>query len=109
MTKDSLMIELRDVIVKTLENHKAEDITVINLKGKTSIAEYMIIATGRSSKHVSSTADFVMEEIKKRDGQYLVEGMNNSEWVLIDTLDIIVHIFSKEKRELYALEKLWQG
>lgn len=109
MTKDSLMIELRDVIVETLENHKAEDITIIDLKGKTSIAEYMIIATGRSSKHVSSTADFVMEEIKKRDGQYLVEGMNNSEWVLIDTLDIIVHIFSKEKRELYALEKLWQG
>jgi ribosome-associated protein len=109
MSEDSLVTELKDVIIATLENHKAEDITVINLKGKTSIAEYMIIASGRSSKHVASTAEFVIEEIKKRDGQYLIEGMNNSDWVLIDTLDIIVHLFSKEKRELYALEQLWQG
>ncbi len=105
----SPVIELRDIIVATLEKHKAESITIIELKGKTDIADFMIIATGRSSKHVASTADFVMEQIKERGGQYLVEGMSNSDWVLIDTLDIIVHLFSKEKRELYALEQLWQG
>jgi len=105
----SPIVELRDVIVETLEQHKAENVTVIDLKNKSDIADFMIIATGRSSKHVASTADFVMEQIKIRGGQYLVEGMSNSDWVLIDTLDIIVHIFSKEKRDLYALEQLWQG
>ncbi len=108
MTNKSPVDELKDVIIATLDNHKAENITVIDLKNKTDIAEYMIIATGRSSKHVASTADFVMEQIKERDIQYIVEGMKNSDWVLIDTLDIIVHLFSKEKRELYALEQLWQ-
>ncbi len=105
----SPIAELRDIIVETLEQHKAENITVIDLKNKSDIADFMIIATGRSSKHVASTADFVMEQIKARGGQYLVEGMNNSDWVLIDTLDIIVHLFSKEKRDHYALEQLWQG
>lgn len=108
MQDDILINELKDIIVHTLEEHKAEDITVIDLKNKSDIADYMIIATGRSSKHVSSTADFVMEKVKERGNPYIVEGMGNSEWVLIDTLDIIVHLFSKEKRELYALEKLWQ-
>lgn len=108
MQDDILINELKDIIVHTLEEHKAEDITVIDLKNKSDIADYMIIATGRSSKHVSSTADFVMEKVKERGNPYIVEGMGHSEWVLIDTLDIIVHLFSKEKRELYALEKLWQ-
>ena len=102
------IIELRDAIIATLEKHKAENVTIIDLKGKSDIADFMIIATCRSSKHVSSTADFVVEQIKERDGQYIIEGMGNSDWVLIDTLDVIVHLFSREKRELYALEQLWQ-
>jgi len=109
MEDRSSIIELRDIIINTLEEHKAENIAIIDLNGKSDIADFMIIATGRSSKHVASTADFVMEKIKARGGQYLVEGMSNSDWVLIDTLDIIVHLFSKEKRDHYALEQLWQS
>jgi ribosome-associated protein len=109
MNSPSLIAELKDVIVATLDQHKAENIIVIDLKNKSDIADYMIIATGRSNKHVASTAEFVIEQIKDLGNQCLVEGMNNSDWVLIDSLDILVHIFNKEKRELYALESLWQA
>ena len=105
----SSITELKDIIVSTLDEHKAENITVIDLKNKSDIADFMIIATGRSNKHVASTAEFVIEQIKNRGNQCLVEGMENSDWVLIDSLDILVHIFNKEKRELYALEQLWQA
>ncbi len=108
MVKNIQIVELRDIITKTLEEHKAEDIVVIDLNGKTDIAEFMIVATGRSSRHVASTADHVMEKIKLLELPYSIEGMSNPEWVLIDILDIMVHIFSREKRELYALEELWQ-
>jgi ribosome-associated protein len=103
------VVELKDLIIETLDKNKAEDITVIDLKGKSSIADFMIIATGRSNRHVASTAEYVMAEIKKLDKHYSVEGMQNASWVLVDTMDVIVHIFSKESRELYALEKLWQA
>jgi len=102
-------LELKEIIIKTLDKHKAEDITVIDLKGKSSIADFMIIATGRSNKHVASTADFVITEIKNKSKKYSVEGMQNANWVLIDTMEIIIHIFNKESREHYALEKLWQA
>lgn len=102
-------LELKDIIISTLDKHKAEDIAIINLKGKSSIADFMIIATGRSNKHVASTAEFVVSEAKNLGKHYAVEGMQNASWVLIDTMDIIVHIFSKESREHYALEKLWQA
>lgn len=106
---NSSTVELKDVIVATLEKYKAENITVIDLKRKSNIADFMIIATGRSNKHVASTAEFVVAEIKNRGNKCLIEGMKNSDWVLIDTMDILVHIFSKESREHYALEQLWQA
>ena len=106
---DYSSIEVKDVIVTTLDEYKAENITVIDLKGKSAIADFMIIATGRSSKHVVSTAEFVIAEIKNLGSQCSVEGMKNSDWVLIDTLDILVHVFNKEQREHYALEQLWQA
>lgn len=102
------IIKLKDLIIETLDKHKAEDITVIDLKNKSDIADFMIIATGRSNKHVASTAEFIVAEMKQLNKSYLIEGMNNADWVLIDVLDILVHIFNKEKRELYSLEKLWQ-
>lgn len=102
-------IELKDLVVSLLDKHKAEDITVIDLKNKSSIADFMVIATGRSNKHVASTAEIIVDELKKLDKKCLVEGMKNSDWVLIDTMDVLVHIFSKESREHYALEKLWQA
>jgi len=108
MDKDNILKEFKNLVVTTLEDNKAEDIVVIDLNGKTDIAEYMIIATGRSSKHVSSTADHIIKKVKELDLNYHIEGMPNSEWVLIDLMDIIIHLFSKEKRQLYALEQLWQ-
>lgn len=107
MKQDSIN-NLKDNIVDILDANKAEDIVAIDLKNKSDIADFMIIATGRSTKHVASTAEYIIHHLKTLDRKYIVEGMSNSDWVLIDTLDIIVHIFSKEKRELYALEQLWQ-
>lgn len=109
MDKSLILKEFKDLMVATLEDNKAEDIIVVDLKNKTDIADYMIIATGRSSKHVSSTADNIIEKVKELDLNYHIEGMPNSEWVLIDLMDIIIHLFSKEKRQLYALEQLWQS
>ena len=106
---NSSVIELKDAVVSTLDKYKAENITVIELKNKSDIADFMIIATGRSNKHVASTAEFVVAEIKNRGNKCIIEGMKNSDWVLIDTMDIIIHIFSKESREHYALEQLWQA
>jgi ribosome-associated protein len=100
---------LKDIILSILDERKAENVTVIDLQGKTDIADFMIIATGRSNKHVQSTAEFILQELKAVDSQYKIEGMAIGDWVLVDTFDVLLHIFNSEKRELYALEKLWQG
>jgi ribosome-associated protein len=101
--------QLKDLIVTTLDKHKAEDIVVIDLKNKSDIADFMVIATGRSNKHTASTAELVIKEIKDNGRRCSVEGIEAGDWVLVDTMDILVHLFNKEKRELYALEKLWQA
>ncbi len=75
----SSVVELKDIIVSTLDTHKAENITVIDLKNKSDIADFMIIATGRSNKHVASSAEFVIEQIKNKGNKCLVEGMDNSD------------------------------
>ncbi len=103
------ILELKDLIVATLDNHKAEDVVVIDLENKSDIADFMIIATARSNKHSASTAELVIKEVKDNGMSCAVEGMETGDWVLIDTMDILVHIFNKEKRELFALEKLWQS
>lgn len=104
----SEVINLKDLIIETLDKNKAEDIAIIDLKDKSNIADFMIIATGRSNKHVSSVAQILVQKIKETNRKYAVEGLDYGDWVLIDTMDILVHLFNKEKRELYALEKLWQ-
>lgn len=87
---------------------KAEDVTVIDLVGKTSLADAMIIATGNVNRHVASIADRLVEAVKAADmGTPKVEGMPACDWVLIDTGDIIVHVFRPEVREFYNLEKMW--
>ncbi len=94
--------------VSSLEDDKAEDITVIGLAGKTSIADFMIIASGRSHRHVAAIADHLVERLKKRGLMPLsVEGMAQSDWVLIDAGDVIVHLFRPEVRDFYNLEKMW--
>ena len=99
---------LKKLIIKTLDNNKAMDITAIDLEGKTSIADYMIIASGTSSRHIQSLSEQVLEKLKN-NGVYesKIEGKQSTEWKLVDGIDLIVHIFHPEKRKFYELEKIW--
>ena len=100
---------LLDRILTSLKNDKAEDIVQIDLRGKSSIGDYMIIASGRSSRQVTAISEKLVDNIKKDfDRSSKVEGKNAGDWVLIDTGDVIVHVFRPEVREFYQLEKMWQ-
>ena len=99
---------LKDIIINTLDINKAQDIVSINLKDKSSMADYMIIASGTSSRHIQSLSEQVLEKLKNngiKDSQ--IEGKDSSEWKLVDGIDLIVHIFHPEKRRFYELEKMW--
>jgi ribosome-associated protein len=97
-------------ILSWLDDAKAEDIVTIDLKGKSSIGDFMIIATGRSDRHVGAIGDQVQRKLKDEGlGRVRVEGMPQCDWVLIDTGDIIVHVFRPEVREFYNLEKMWSA
>ena len=95
-------------MIETLEDDKAEELVVIDLEGKTSIADKMIIASGRSARHVSALADHVTQRLKE-DGttRLRVEGLPNADWVLIDTGDVVIHLFRPEVRSFYNLERIW--
>ena len=100
---------LLDRILTSLKNDKAEDIVQIDLRGKSSIGDYMIIASGRSSRQVTAISEKLVDNIKKDFGRSSkVEGKNAGDWVLIDTGDVIVHVCRPEVREFYQLEKMWQ-
>ncbi len=100
--------DMRSVALACLEDMKAEETVEIDLAGKTSIADAMIITSGRSQRHVGSIADKVIQEFKSRGfGNPRVEGMPACDWVLIDGGDILVHIFRPEVRHFYNLEKIW--
>ncbi|WP_425374618.1 ribosome silencing factor [Pseudolabrys taiwanensis] len=89
---------------------KAEDTVSIDLAGKTSIADYMVVTSGRSDRHVISVADRVVKDLEKAGVKRIrVEGAKQGDWVLIDAGDIIVHVFKPEAREFYNLEKMWSG
>ncbi len=92
----------------SLDDAKAEDTTLIDLNGKTSIADAMVVTTGRSNVHVNAIADRVLRDIKAAGlGLPKVEGLVNGDWVLIDAGDVIVHVFRPEVRQFYNLEKMW--
>jgi ribosome-associated protein len=100
--------DLKDIIIKTLNLNKAHDIVSIDLKDKSSMADYMIIASGTSSRHIQSLSEQVLEKFKNnglRDSK--IEGKESNEWKLVDGIDLIVHIFHPEKRKFYELEKIW--
>jgi len=100
--------QLKKDIEKTLSDNKATEIKSINLKNKTSIADFMIIASGHSSKHIQSLAEILLTKLKESGiSNCHLEGKNSNEWKLIDAFDIIVHIFHPEKRKFYELEKMW--
>ena len=94
--------------MRSLDDDKAEDVVVIDLRGKTSIGDYMIIASGRSQRHVTAVADHLIRNLKEaKASEVQTEGLSQGDWVLIDTGDVIVHLFRPEVREFYNLEKMW--
>tara|TARA_B100000963_G_scaffold345876_1_gene350469 strand:- start:344 stop:694 length:351 start_codon:yes stop_codon:yes gene_type:complete len=100
--------DLKQIIVNTLDNNKAHDIVSIDLKDKSSMADYMIIASGTSSRHIQSLSEQVLDQLKDngmKDSR--IEGKDSNEWKLVDGVDLIVHIFHPEKRRFYELEKMW--
>ena len=99
---------LKKDIIKILDSNKALDIVSINLEGKSSIADYMIVASGTSSRHIQALSEQVLEQFKKSGIiNCKIEGTGSLDWKLIDGIDLIVHIFNPEKRKFYELEKMW--
>lgn len=106
-TNASAEAEILEIIQKTLDDNKAEELVTIDLRGKTSFANEMVVATGTSDRHVISMAQHVHENLKKAGYKSVLEGESKGDWVLIDAYDVIVHIFRQEVREFYNLEKMW--
>ena len=101
-------LDLKKIIIKTLDSNKALDIVSIDLKDKSSIADYMIVASGTSSRHIQSLSEQVLEKFKTNGLKNCkIEGKDSAEWKLVDGIDIVVHIFNPEKRKFYELEKIW--
>lgn len=99
---------LKEFILQCLNDKKAEEITVINVKQKTTLAEYVILANGRSTKNVNAIGQYIALELKRQAGiNVIIEGLGKSEWVLIDTGNILINIFYPEIRERFKLEELW--
>ncbi len=99
---------LKSKIVETLDKNKALDIVTIDLNGKSSIADYMIIASGTSSRHIQALSEQVLDQFKNSGIiNCKIEGKESKDWKLVDGIDLIVHIFNPEKRKFYELEKMW--
>ena len=100
--------QLKNEIENILNYNKAKEVISINLKDKTSIADFMIIASGNSSRHIQALAEILLNELKKKGiNNCRLEGNNSYDWKLIDAIDIIIHIFHPEKRKFYDLERMW--
>ena len=100
--------QLNDEIKNILNDNKAIEIKSINLKNKTSIADFMIIASGNSSRHIQALSEILVNELKKKGiNNCRLEGRDSNDWKLIDAIDIIIHVFHPEKRKFYNLEKMW--
>jgi len=102
------ILSLKKIIIETLDVNKAQNIVSIDLKDKSSMADYMIIASGTSSRHIQALSEQVLEKLKDngiKDSK--IEGKDSSEWKLVDGIDLIIHIFHPEKRRFYELEKMW--
>ena len=100
--------EVLDTVIASLEDSKAEDLLNINIQGKSALGDHMIVASGRSHRHVGAIADHLLRDLKNKGlGTPKTEGLQGCDWVLIDTGDVIVNIFRPEVREFYGLEKMW--
>ena len=101
-------IDLKSIILNTLDSNKALDIISIDLKNKSSMADYMIIASGTSSRHIQALSEQVLEKLKANGVKNSkIEGKESGDWKLVDGIDLIIHIFNPEKRKFYELEKIW--
>ena len=101
-------IDLKDLILKTLDSNKALDIISIDLKNKSSMADHMIIASGTSSRHIQALSEMVLEKLKTNGVKNSkIEGKESGDWKLVDGIDLIIHIFHPDKRKFYELEKIW--
>ncbi len=99
-----------EIALASLEDSKAEEIVSIDIQGKSALADYMVVASGRSHRHVAAVADHLIKALKEAGlGTARVEGLSGADWVLIDSGDIIVHIFRPEVREFYNIEKMWSA
>ena len=100
--------QIKNQIEKMLSDNKAVDITCINLKDKSSIADFMIVASGNSSRHIQALSEMVLEKLKTNGVKNSkIEGKESGDWKLVDGIDLIVHIFHPDKRKFYELEKIW--
>lgn len=105
---DAHVEELETLILDSLEDDKAEEVVAIDLRGKSSVTDIMIVASGRSARHVNALADHLVRKLKEHSqGKARVEGLQTCDWVLIDAGDVIVHLFRPEVRSFYNLEKMW--
>ena len=108
-TGENTSENLKNLITEVLDASKAEEISVINLMGLTSIADYMIVATGTSSRQVAGFVDKIDEKLKETIFDVIrTEGLPTADWVVVDCGDVIVHLFRPEVREFYSIEKMWQ-
>ena len=99
---------LKQIVIETLDTNKAHNIVSIDLKDKSSMADFMIIASGTSSRHIQSLSEQVLEKLKDNGiKNSKIEGKDSNEWKLVDGIDLIIHIFHPEKRRFYELEKMW--
>ncbi len=99
--------QLHDLVMQSIDDDKGQDIVSIPLAGKSSLADYMIVASGTSTRQVAAMAQKLSERIKKQGGICRIEGMTNADWVLIDAGDVIIHLFRPEVRNFYNLERMW--
>jgi ribosome-associated protein len=100
--------DLKQIVINTLDQNKAQDIISIDLKDKSSMADHMIIASGTSSRHIQSLSEQVLEKLKDNGiRNSKIEGKKSNDWKLVDGIDLIIHIFHPEKRKFYELEKIW--
>ena len=99
---------LREDIENILNDNKASEVVSINLKNKSSIADFMIVASGNSSRHIQALSEILLDELRKKGvNNCRLEGRDSADWKLIDAIDIIIHIFHPEKRKFYDLESMW--
>ena len=108
MDDQSRITAIEDLILGRLDDDKAQDVVFIDLKGKSPVADGLIVASGRSQRHVGAMADHLLRALKEAGyGKCRVEGMPSADWVLIDAGDVIVHLFRPEVRSFYNIEKIW--